>query len=630
MSERASRPSSEQRIPDRPDRATLGSLRRLAPYLRPYRWPLLGGGLAALAGTLAGLVIPLITRSIVDGPIARGELGVLPWLVLGVLAFGLLEAGLMLLRRYLVAKPSTSIEADMRADLYAHLQRLPVAFHDRWPSGQLLSRATTDLTTIRWFVAFSGIFLVVNVLTLVAGIAVLLFLSPWLGLVIALTAVPLVTLTLVLERRFSLEARRAQDQAGDLATVVEESALGIRVLKSLGRGRRLTASFAAEARRLRDTELVKVRLLAALWAVLVVLPESAIAVIIGLGAYGVAQGALTLGTLVAAITVMTYLYWPIASIGWLLAEASNAAAANRRYWEVRDVVPAITDPQEPVALPSPVRGEVVLRDVSFRYPGAVRDQLIGVNLTVRAGETMALVGATGSGKTTLTALVARLYDATGGSVLLDGVDVRTLRLADLRATVATAFEDPVLISASVRENVALGTPDATDEQVWEALRVASADGFVAALPWGLDTRIGEQGLSLSGGQRQRLALARAVVGKPPVLVLDDPLSALDVHTEAEVEAALRRVLGGVTALVVAHRPSTVELADRVALLAGGRITAVGRHPELLATDPAYRRLLASLPDGRADRDERDQRDQRDDAVEDRAAERADRCEEVGA
>jgi ATP-binding cassette subfamily B protein len=590
--------ASESSKPGIPDRATLGSLRRLAPYLRPYRWPLIGGGLAALFGTFAGLVVPLITRSIVDGPIARGELGSLPWLVLGIVAFGALEAGLMFLRRFLVARPSTRIEADMRADLYSHLQRLPVSFHDRWPSGQLLSRATTDLTTIRWFVAFSGIFLVVNVLTMLAGVGVLLWLSPWLGLVIALAAVPLMIITLLLERRFSVAARRAQDQGGDLATVIEESALGIRVLKSLGRGRRLTSRFVADARGLRGTELLKVRLLAALWAVLVVLPETAIAVIIGLGAYGVAQGSLTLGTLIAAVTVMTYLYWPIASIGWLLAEASNAAAANRRYWEVRDVVPAITDPAQPVALRTPVRGELVLQDVAFRYPGAARDQLTGVELAVRPGETMALVGATGSGKTTLTALVTRLYDVTAGAVLLDGVDVRRLRLADLRAAVATAFEDPVLISASVRENVALGSPGASDGQVWEALRVASADGFVAALPWGLDTRIGEQGLSLSGGQRQRLALARAVVGRPPVLVLDDPLSALDVHTEAEVEAALRRVLGGVTALVVAHRPSTVQLADRVALLAGGRITAVGEHTELLATNAEYRRLLASLDDQR--------------------------------
>ncbi|MGH4012126.1 MAG: ABC transporter ATP-binding protein, partial [Pseudonocardiaceae bacterium] len=235
-----------------------------------------------------------------------------------------------------------------------------------------------------------------------------------------------------------------------------------------------------------------------------------------------------------------------------------------------------------------------LEGVHFRYPGAGTDVLRGVNLEVRPGETVALVGATGSGKTTLTALVARLADVTGGRVLVDGVDVRDLALSDLRTIVATAFEDPVLFSASVRENVALGAPEATDDDVRCALRVAHAEGFVDALPWGLNTRIGEQGLTLSGGQRQRLALARAVIGNPAVLVLDDPLSALDVHTEAEVEAALRRVLRSVTALVVAHRPSTVALADRVGLLADGRIAAVGTHSELLATVPEYRRLLTTL------------------------------------
>jgi ATP-binding cassette, subfamily B, bacterial len=587
-----------------PARASLATLRRLAPYVRPHRWALLAGGAAALLGTLAGLTIPLVTRAIVDGPIAHRELGALPWLVLGVLGLGVVESGLMFLRRRLVAAPSTGVEAAMRTDLFAHLQRLPVAFHDRWPSGQLLSRATADLNTIRWFVAFSGIFLVVNVLTVLVGIGVLLWLSVWLGLVIAITAVPLLVLTLLLERRYSVAARRAQDQAGDLTTVIEESALGIRVLKSLGHGRRLTRRFVADARGLRGTELVKIQLLAALWAVLVLLPESAIAVVLGLGAWGVASGSLSIGTLVAAVTVMTYLYWPIASIGWLLAEASNAAAATRRYWEVRDVASEIVDPADPVPLPHPVRGSLELSGVRFRYPGGDREVLRGVDLSVRPGETLALVGATGSGKTTLTALVTRLYDVTGGAVLLDGVDVRRLRLTDLRTAVATAFEDPVLISASVRENVLLGSAARSDEEVWEALRVASADGFVAALPWGLDTRIGEQGMSLSGGQRQRLALARAVVGHPPVLVLDDPLSALDVHTEAEVEAALRRLLGGVTALVVAHRPSTVQLADRVALLDDGRIAAVGTHTDLLATVPAYRRLLASSEDGAAeDREE---------------------------
>jgi ATP-binding cassette subfamily B protein len=583
--------------PSGPPGPTLAALRRLAPYIAPHRLPLIGSGLAALVATLAGLAVPLWTRAIVDGPVAQGNLAVLPWLVLGVLAFGLVEAGLIFLRRMLVARPSNRIEAAMRADLFAHLQRLPVAFHDRWASGQLLSRATSDLTTIRWFVAFAGIFLVVNGLTLVVGVGVLLWLSPWLGLVMAVTAVPLTVLTLMLERRYARAARRAQDQGGDLATVVEESALGIRVLKSLGRGRELTARFMEQARGLRGTELLKVHLLAMLWAVLIMLPEIAIAAVLGVGAYGVAQGSLTLGTLVAAVSVLTYLYWPIASIGYLLAEASNAAAATTRYWEVRDIEPTIVDPPAPRRLVTPVRGELVLRDVHFAYPGSDREILRGVDLTVAPGETMALVGATGSGKTTLTALLPRLYDVTAGAVLLDGVDVRDLRLADLRTAVAMAFEDPVLISASVRENVALGVSGPstyTDEDVWDALRVASADGFVAALPWGLDTRIGEQGMSLSGGQRQRLALARAVLGHPPVLVLDDPLSALDVHTEAEVEAALRRVLGGVTALVVAHRPSTVQLADRVAMLQDGRITAVGDHSELLATDPAYRALVSSL------------------------------------
>jgi len=577
---------------DPPSAPPLRELRRLLPYVRPHRAALIGSGVAALAATLAGLAIPLVTRAIVDGPVARGELGGLPWLVLGVLAFGALEAGLILLRRLLVAGPANQVEATMRADLYAHLQRLPVAFHDRWASGQLLSRATSDLTTVRWFVMFSGIFLVVNALTVVVGVGVLVWLSPWLGVVIAMMAGPLTVTTLALERRYSRAARRSQDQVGDLATVVEESVLGIRVLKSLGRGRRLSARFVADARGLRGTELTKVRLLAALWTVVVLVPEAAIAVILALGAYGVADGTLTLGTLVAAATVVTYLYWPVESLGWLLAEASNAAGATVRFFEVRDIPPAITDAPHPVALGA-VRGELVLEGVRFRYPGAADDTLRGVDLVVRPGETLALVGATGSGKTTLTALVPRLYDVTGGRVLVDGVDVRDVALAQLRRVVATAFEDPVLISASVRENVALGVPGCGDDEVWAALRVASADGFVAALPWGLDTRIGEQGLSLSGGQRQRLALARAVLGRPPVLVLDDPLSALDVHTEAEVEAALRRVLGGVTALVVAHRSSTVQLADRVAMLRDGVIAAVGTHRELLASDPEYRALLAS-------------------------------------
>ncbi len=579
-----------------PHKPSLAVLRRLRPYVRPVRGRLLGAGAAALATMLAGLAIPVLIQRIIDGPVAHRDQSGLVLLSLGVLALGIAEAGLIYVRRLLVARPAATIEKWMRADLYHHLQRLPVAFHDRWPSGQLLSRAVSDLTTIRRFVTFSGLFLVVNLLTVLVGLIVLVVIAPVLGMLAAIMAVPLVVLCRRYERRYETAARQAQDQVGDLATRVEEATLGIRVLKSFGHGPRATRTFVAHARELRRTELTKVQVLAALWVVVIAIPELALAAILAVGGYAAAAGSLSLGTVVGAITILTFLRWPLDSLGWLLAETGKAIAATTRYCEVLDTVPAVVDPPHPCSLVRPARGELRLEAVRFRYPGAATEVLRGVDLDVKPGETVALVGATGSGKTTLTALIPRLADVTGGRILLDGVDVRDLALAELRACVATAFEDPVLFSASVRENVALAVPDASDAEVRRALAVAHAEQFVDALPWGLQTRIGEQGLTLSGGQRQRLALARAVIGKPAVLVLDDPLSALDVHTEAEVEAALRTVLRGVTALVVAHRPSTVQLADRVALLAGGQITAVGTHSKLLAEVPEYRRLLSPTDD----------------------------------
>jgi len=307
------------------------------------------------------------------------------------------------------------------------------------------------------------------------------------------------------------------------------------------------------------------------------------------GVYAAAHGAISIGELVAFVALYLQLVWPIIMLGWLLALTEEAASACRRIFEVLDTPPTIVDPVAPVAAEEGTT--LVLEDVRFRYPDAEDEVLRGVDLEIRAGETMALVGAVGSGKTTLTALVPRLYDVTGGRVLIGGVDVRDLRLDQLRHAVTTAFEDATLFSASVRENLTLGRAGVDEDDVREAIAVAQAE-FVYELPFGLDTRIGEQGLSLSGGQRQRLALARAVLGRPRVLVLDDPLSALDVHTEAQVEEALRRVLAGTTALVVAHRPSTVMLADRVALLADGRIAAVGTHTDLLERVPGYRQLLA--------------------------------------
>ncbi|MCU1667863.1 MAG: transporter [Blastococcus sp.] len=572
-------------------RGRLSALLRLWPFARPYRGmiALTFGG--ALLATLAQLAVPLITAAIVDGPIAAHDrAGLIPLIGLA-LVFGIAEAALFFLRRWAMNKSCLQIERDLRDTLYARLQRLPVAFHDRWASGQLLSRATTDVSTVRRFVGFGAVFLAVNLVTCVVVLALLLVRYWPLGLAVLLTTVPLSGLALRWERRYNVQARSVQDQQGELTTDVEEAVQGIRVVKSLGRSGLVFDRYDAKATRLRTLQLKKVRTLALLWCVFELHPQLTLAMILVGGAVAVHAGALTVGGLVGFVALFTVLLWPILSLGFLFAFAQEAASACDRIGELLDAPITVTDRPgvRPASLGSPAR--LRFEGAGFTYPGSTSPVLDGIDLEIAPGETVALVGATGSGKTTLTALVGRLYDVTAGRVTLDGVDIRDLPLTQLRSVVAAAFEDATLFSMSVRENLTLGRPDASEADVEEALRVAQAE-FVHDLPWGLATRIGEQGLSLSGGQRQRLALARAVLGRPSVLVLDDPLSALDVHTEKLVERALREVLAGTTALVVAHRPSTVLLADRVALLAGGRIAAVGRHTDLLADVPAYRNLLA--------------------------------------
>jgi ATP-binding cassette, subfamily B, bacterial len=579
--------------PDTPrdDRGKLSALLRLVPFARPYRGLIAVTFLAALLATLAQLAVPLLTAAVVDGPIASGDrAGLIPLMGLALL-FGVAEAALFFLRRWAMNRSCLRIERDLRDTLYRRLQRLPVAFHDRWPSGQLLSRATSDVATVRRFVGFAAVFLAVNLITCAVVLALLLITYWPLGLAVLLTTIPLSVLGLRWERRYNLQARLVQDEQGELTTDVEEAVQGIRVVKSLGRSRLVFDRYDAKATRLRRLELDKVRTLALLWCVFEFHPQVTLAVILVGGAVAVNTGALTVGGLVGFVALFTVLLWPILSLGFLFAFAQETASACDRIGELLDEPITVTDRPgvRPAAVGSPAR--LRFEGAGFSYPGSTSPVLDGVDLDLAPGETVALVGATGSGKTTLTALVGRLYDVTAGRVTLDGVDVRDLPLSQLRSVVATAFEDATLFSMSVRENLILGRPDATENEVEEALRVAQAE-FVHDLPWGLATRIGEQGLSLSGGQRQRLALARAVLGRPSVLVLDDPLSALDVHTEALVERALRNVLAGTTALVVAHRPSTVLLADRVALLADGRITAVGRHSDLLAEVPEYRDLLA--------------------------------------
>ncbi|WP_433066243.1 ABC transporter ATP-binding protein [Dactylosporangium sp. CS-033363] len=557
-------------------------------YLRPYYALTAWSMVAAVASTAASLAIPLLIQRVVDGPVRHGDTRGL--LLLGGLAIllGMTESVLSFVRRWAQSASSVGMEARLREDLYAHLQRLPIEFHDKWQSGQLLSRATADLSSIRRFLSFGLFFFVLNLATYVAVSGLLIHLYWPLGVFVALSAIPLFLIVRRFTARYFAASRELQDSIGDLTTRVEESAQGIRVIRAFGRRAHMSALFAGGARHVHDLGVGKSRMVARTLAQFDLVPNVTLAVVLVGGAVQVSRGELTVGTLVAFVALQVMLVWPIDLLGWIIANAQEAMSASVRIYEVLDTPPSIVDRPAAVS-PSTVEGRLRFSGVRFGYePG--RPILRGIDLEVEPGETVAIVGLTGSGKTTLVSLVPRLYDVDAGSISIDGYDIRDIRLDALRRIVGTAFEDPTLFSMSVRENLTLGRADATDAEIAEALEIAQAQ-FAYELPWGLDTRIGEQGLSLSGGQRQRLALARAVVGRPRVLVLDDPLSALDVHTEALVESALATVLAGTTALLVVHRPSTIALADRVAFLDEGRLAAIGTHSQLLATCPGYREVL---------------------------------------
>ncbi|GAA4358247.1 ABC transporter ATP-binding protein [Microbacterium rhizosphaerae] len=590
-----------------PKLSTLQALGRLSLFVKPVLPRLIGGFVVALGAAVVSLIIPLVLQVAVDGPIASGNTQLIILSVAGVLVLGILEAVFVYLRRAFVLTPATGVEYAIRQSFYQRLQRLPVSFHDKWQSGQLLSRMMQDINLIRRWLAFGSILLVVNVLTVIIG-TFLLFRWHWsLGVTFLVVSIPLWFFGYRFEERYGGLTRQSQDQAGDLATAVEESVHGIRVLKAFGRGKHALQKFTRQVETLRGTEMNKAKEVGILWFWLEAVPVVAFGLCLLLGIWLVSSDQLTVGELFAFFAMATALRWPLESLGFLFSFLVDTRTATDRVFEVLDEENDIVDPAEPKTIPQP-RGELAFRDVHFRYPDAAaaeRDLLDGVDLVLEPGETMALVGLTGSGKTTLTTLPTRLYDVTQGSVELDGVDVRDLRLDELRTHIAMAFEDATLFSTTVRENVLIGrdgldprSPEA-EAVLSEALDIAQA-GFAYDLPDGVDTMVGEEGLSLSGGQRQRLALARAVAAAPKVLVLDDPLSALDVDTEALVEAALRRVLATTTALIVAHRPSTVALADRVAVLEDGRITAVGTHSALLRDSAHYRHVISSLEAAAAD------------------------------
>ncbi len=577
------------------------SLARLYPHLRPILPRLILGLFCALGASLMALAIPQVFRVLINTSLYPGGSTAAVWGAAGVvLGLGILEAGFIALRRQFVIAPATTVETRMRTSFYRHLQDLSVSFHDRWGSGQLLSRAMSDLNLVRRWMAFGAIMLVVTALTVAVGFTIMALTSWVLALIFLAAAVPIVIYGYRFNRFYRQVSRQSQDQTGDLATTVEESVHGIRVLKAFGRSREALDSFEEQARELRVTEVSKANSLAKFSLVVTLLPEAALAVALVVGVMAVADGNLSIGSLVAFFATAAVVAGPVEAVGPLMSMTLTAKTAIDRHYEVMDAQSAIQSPQRPVHLKD-VRGELVFDDVHFAYPDTkegTRSLIDGVNLCLRPGETMALVGVTGSGKSTLLQLVPRLFDVTGGSIRIDGTDLRQLDLEELRTIVAVAFEDTALFSSSVRDNVLLGAESANqaeaDQLLAQALDVAQAD-FVYSLPEGTDTLIGEEGLSLSGGQRQRVALARAIAARPTVLIMDDPLSALDVRTEELVEGRLREVLADTTTLVVAHRPSTVSLADRVALMEDGRISAVGTHAELLAGNDHYRYVIASLP-----------------------------------
>lgn len=572
-------------------------LKTVVPYTRGQLKWLIAATIVAVAGSIAALLMPQVLRMLVDGPIAEGNRDALLPVTLVVLGLGLFEALMVLSRRLFTVSASTRTEYNARMHLFRRLVDLSASFHDRWPSGQLLTRITQDLNLTRRWIAFGIIQLTVSGAMLLTGVVLMATVNPILALIYFLSVVPLIWLTLRFERIYLKLSRQAQDKSGDVATVVEESVKGIRIIKAFGRAPEALKWLGHEATELRDLEVKRGQTEANLLRALVLIPNLTIGICLLASIWFASLGWVSLGGVVAFFATVTMLRIPIQAIGFLLAFSLEALAAISRFKEVMDEPVTIADPDDPVTLtPSAKGARLTFEEVTFRFEdqGPEEQPIFDrLNLEVAPGERLALVGLTGSGKSTLILLASRLHDVTSGSVQIDGVDVRELTRQELREQMSVAFEDPTLFSASIRENVALGAPDIDDQKVAEALEVASAE-FVNELPDKALTVIGEEGQSLSGGQRQRLALARAVAMGPRLMLLDDPLSALDVHTEAAVTRALDEVLGDTTALIVAHRPSTVALAHRVALLDHGRIVETGTHTELLARSERYRYVITSM------------------------------------
>jgi ABC-type multidrug transport system fused ATPase/permease subunit len=561
---------------------------RLLGFLRPYRVSLLVSSLLAIASQVAGILVPVLTGAVINELSSDRETQVLVLEVTVIVLLGLVRGGLMYGRRVISGRQALAVEYDMRDELYSHFLRLSFGFYDRSQTGQLMSRATIDLQSVRFFLGYGLIFFAQHVVTIVV-VTVVLFFYSWQLALVALAITPVIALTAFRYSRVSHPVLRdVQQTLAEVAIVAEESITGVHVVKSFAQEERRAERFGAAANTVFSKALSATRQRALYVPLLTFLPLLAQALVLLAAGRMVISGSLSLGAFFAFNLLLAMLAMPLRMLGMWIGQAQRAIAAGERIFEILDEPEEISDP--PGARPLPAGpGQVVFEDVSFGYDPQ-RPVLEDVRLAVPAGRTIALIGPTGSGKTTLAALVPRFYDTTAGRVLVDGVDVRDLLRRSLRREIGVISQDPFLFSASIRENIALGMPDAPVDAVEEAAKAAQAHDFILELPHGYDTVVGERGITLSGGQRQRIAIARALLIDPRILVLDDATASVDATTEARIRAGLREVMRGRTTIIIAHRLSTIALADEIVVLDHGRIAARGTQAELLDASPVFREI----------------------------------------
>jgi ABC-type multidrug transport system fused ATPase/permease subunit len=561
---------------------------RLLGFLRPYRWSLLVSVLLAVGSQAAAIALPAVSQRVIDDALLPRDRDALRFFVGLIVVLGLVRALLMLGRRFISGRQALGVEFDLRNALYAHLLRLSFGFYDRHQTGQLMSRATVDLQSVRFFLGYGLIFFFQHVLTIV-GVTALMLLTEWRLALVALAITPVVVGLAYRYSRVSHPVlREVQQKMADVATVAEESIVGVHVVKAFAREQDEAAKFARRSDEV-FTESVRANRQRALYVpLLAFVPLLAQAGVLLVGGWMVARGRLTVGAFFAFNLYVTMLVLPLRMLGMWIGQAQRAIASGERIFEVLDEVEDLADGPGARELP-PGDGRIRFERVSFAYDRGL-PVLEEVDLEIAPGSTVALIGDTGSGKSTLASLVPRFYDVTGGRLTVDGIDVRDLRRSSLRRAIGIVAQDPFLFSATVRENIAFGAPQATDEQVAAAARLAQAHEFIEELPDGYETMVGERGITLSGGQRQRIAIARALVLDPRILILDDATASVDATTEARIRLGLREAMKERTTLIIAHRLSTIALADELVVLDGGRVAARGRHDDLIRTSAVYREI----------------------------------------